>query len=215
MFTRSRDEGQSQEAESRAALPSCSLKLRPGRLGIMSQGKSFLKEQNKRNKGHLTCWLSPGGDADCLRWECLLSSPPARGPPGRRLHSPVSAPQMLKSLLIMAQDVRRWLSEAGKTVTRPQPALTHWLHAEAPSPGTHLRRSAGSLDTSVGPSIHSLPATLSGPVPSRQHPGPVCKRLRTSVISGSCHVPRDVAQKAQDGKSGETGLPRETWSLLP
>lgn len=106
---------------------------------------------------------------------------PSSGPPGQRLHSPVSAPQMLKSLLIMAQDVRRWLSEAGKTVTRPQPALTHWLHAEAPSPGTHLRRSAGSLDTSVGPSIHSLPATLSGPVPSRQHPGPVCKRLRTSV----------------------------------
>lgn len=83
------------------------------------------------------------------------------------LHSPVSAPQMLKSLLIMAQDVRRWLSEAGKTVQCPRPAADSLAPRGRSVPGHPPEADrAGTMDTSASPSVHSL-RTLSGPAPTR------------------------------------------------
>lgn len=76
------------------------------------------------------------------------------------LHSPVSSLQMLKSLLIMAQDVRRWLSEAGKRVKCPWPAADSPAPHGSSVPGHPLEAvPVGAMDTGAG-QVCSQPANV-------------------------------------------------------
>lgn len=122
---------------------------------------------------------------------------------------------MLKSLLIMAQDVRRWPQRLEKQWCVLGRQLTHWLHREAPSQATHRRWSCryrghqcwAGLFTAckhsfVCLSIHSCLSSRAVLCPRRQNPGPVCKWLLTSVRMQGIHNPFWKFSSVPPGREG-------------
>lgn len=120
-------------------------------------------------------------------------STPLWGPAAACLHSPVSTIQMLKSLLIMAQNIRRWLSASGKTVKCPWPAADSRaphrssVPGHPPEAGCAVRAADAGLGQVCPQSakLHCVPARSFMPVlPSR--PVPTHAESRPCLQVASC-----------------------------
>ena len=122
---------------------------------------------------------------------------------------------MLKSLLIMAQNVRRWLSESGKTVECPWPPADPLAPHGSSFPG-HLPEALCAAPWTRGPSrsVHSLrtlvcePVLLSCPAPTRTESGAY---LQVASDFGM----QDIGNPVSLSSSRKSECPSVVFSLGP